>query len=121
MIKNLFYYYSIYRTGRRPPPPSEGSSSPPPPPPPPPPPGSRHTLCSPRNSPRMNRKHHQTSASLATTPTQSTLSPEFPVETFPSSSSRSNGLDRVLLERNLERLLQERNSHPEENRNELGR
>lgn len=112
---------SFLRTGRRPPPPSEGSSSPPPPPPPPPPPGSRHTLCSPRNSPRMNRKHHQTSVSLATTPTQSTLSPEFPVEAFPSSSSRSNGLDRVLLERNLERLLQERSSHPEESRNELGR
>nr|XP_033197381.1 prickle planar cell polarity protein 3-like isoform X1 [Bombus vancouverensis nearcticus] len=112
---------SFLRTGRRPPPPSEGSSSPPPPPPPPPPPGSRHTLCSPRNSPRMNRKHHQTSASLATTPTQSTLSPEFPTEGFPSSSSKPSGLDRVLLERNLERLLQERSSHPEENRNELGR
>ncbi|XP_033350216.1 prickle planar cell polarity protein 3-like isoform X1 [Bombus vosnesenskii] len=112
---------SFLRTGRRPPPPSEGSSSPPPPPPPPPPPGSRHTLCSPRNSPRMNRKHHQTSASLATTPTQSTLSPEFPTEGFPSSGSKPSGLDRVLLERNLERLLQERSSHPEENRNELGR
>ncbi|XP_043586205.1 protein prickle-like isoform X1 [Bombus pyrosoma] len=112
---------SFLRTGRRPPPPSEGSSSPPPPPPPPPPPGSRHTLCSPRNSPRMNRKHHQTSASLATTPTQSTLSPEFPTEGFPSSGSKPSGLDRVLLERNLERLLQERSSHPEESRNELGR
>ncbi|XP_043520926.1 protein prickle-like isoform X1 [Frieseomelitta varia] len=112
---------SFLRTGRRPPPPSEGSSSPPPPPPPPPPPGSRHTLCSPRNSPRMNRKHHQTSASLATTPTQNTLNPEFPNEGFPSSGSRPSGLDRVLLERNLERLLQERSSHSEENHNELGR
>ncbi|XP_014474871.1 PREDICTED: protein prickle-like isoform X2 [Dinoponera quadriceps] len=99
---------------------SEGSSSPPPPPPPPPPPGSRHTLGSPRNSPRMTRKQ-QASASLATTPTQSTLSPEFVVEGFPSSGSRPSGLDRVLLERNLERLLQERGSHPDENRNELGR
>ncbi|XP_076285997.1 uncharacterized protein LOC143211847 isoform X1 [Lasioglossum baleicum] len=112
---------SFLRTGRRPPPTSEGSSSPPPPPPPPPPPGSRHTLGSPRNSPRMTRKHHQTSASLATTPTQSTVSPEFTVDGFPSSGSRTGGLDRVLLERNLERLLQERSSHPEENRSELGR
>lgn len=100
---------------------SEGSSSPPPPPPPPPPPGSRHTLGSPRNSPRMTRKHQQVSASLATTPTQSILSPEFVVEGFPSSGSRPSGLDRVLLERNLERLLQERGSHPDENRSELGR
>ncbi|CAK9829098.1 Protein prickle [Anthophora retusa] len=112
---------SFLRTGRRPPPPSEGSSSPPPPPPPPPPPGSRHTLGSPRNSPRMNRKHHQTSTSLATTPTQGTINPEFTAEGFPSSGSRPSGLDRVLLERNLERLLQERSSHPEENRTELGR
>ncbi|XP_076386352.1 uncharacterized protein LOC100878796 isoform X4 [Megachile rotundata] len=112
---------SFLRTGRRQPPTSEGSSSPPPPPPPPPPPGSRHTLSSPRNSPRMTRKHHQTSTSLATTPTQSTLSPEFTAEGFPSSGSRPSGLDRVLLERNLERLLQERTSHPEENRSELGR
>ncbi|XP_017885841.1 protein prickle-like isoform X1 [Ceratina calcarata] len=112
---------TFLRNARRPPPPSESSSSPPPPPPPPPPPGSRHTLGSPRSSPRMNRRHHQTSASLATTPTQSTLSPEFPPEGFPSSGSRPSGLDRVLLERNLERLLQERSSHPEENHNELGR
>ncbi|XP_076623297.1 uncharacterized protein LOC143342877 isoform X2 [Colletes latitarsis] len=112
---------SFLRTGRRQPPASEGSSSPPPPPPPPPPPGSRHTLGSPRNSPRMTRKHHQTSASLATTPTQSTINPEFTAEGFPSSGSRPSGLDRVLLERNLERLLQERSSHPEENRSELGR
>lgn len=100
---------------------SEGSSSPPPPPPPPPPPGSRHTLGSPRNSPRMTRKHQQVSASLATTPTQSILSPEFVAEGFPSSGSRPSGLDRVLLERNLERLLQERGTHPDENRSELGR
>ncbi|XP_076171056.1 uncharacterized protein LOC143148534 isoform X3 [Ptiloglossa arizonensis] len=112
---------SFLRTGRRPPPASEGSSSPPPPPPPPPPPGSRHTLGSPRNSPRMTRKHHQTSASLVSTPTQGTLNPEFTAEGFPSSGSRPSGLDRVLLERNLERLLQERSSHPEENRSELGR
>ncbi|XP_012055468.1 PREDICTED: protein espinas-like [Atta cephalotes] len=103
---------------------SEGSSSPPPPPPPPLPPGSRHTLGSPRNSPRMTRRHQQISASLATTPTQSTqnaLSPEFSAEGLPSSGSRPSGLDRVLLERNLERLLQERGSHPDENCNELGR
>ncbi|KAG5313248.1 PRIC1 protein, partial [Acromyrmex insinuator] len=103
---------------------SEGSSSPPPPPPPPLPPGSRHTLGSPRNSPRMTRRHQQISASLATTPTQSTqnaLSPEFGAEGLPSSGSRPSGLDRVLLERNLERLLQERGSHPDENCNELGR
>ncbi|XP_032671338.1 protein prickle-like isoform X3 [Odontomachus brunneus] len=113
---------SFLRTGRRQTvATSEGSSSPPPPPPPPPPPGSRHTLGSPRNSPRMTRKHQQVSASLATTPTQSTLSPEFVVEGFPSSGSRPSGLDRVLLERNLERLLQERGSHPDENRSELGR
>ncbi|XP_076684409.1 uncharacterized protein LOC143377201 isoform X4 [Andrena cerasifolii] len=112
---------SFLRTGRRPPPTSEGSSSPPPPPPPPPPPGSRHTLGSPRNSPRMTRKHHQTSTSLVTTPTQSTLAPEFTADGFPSSGSRPGGLDRVLLERNLERLLQERSSNPEENRSELGR
>ncbi|TGZ48196.1 Protein prickle [Temnothorax longispinosus] len=103
---------------------SEGSSSPPPPPPPPLPPGSRHTLGSPRNSPRMTRRHQQISASLATTPTQSTqnaLSPEFGAEGLPSSGSRPSGLDRVLLERNLERLLQERGSHPDENCSELGR
>ncbi|KYN18686.1 Protein prickle [Trachymyrmex cornetzi] len=103
---------------------SEGSSSPPPPPPPPLPPGSRHTLGSPRNSPRMTRRHQQISASLATTPTQSTqnaLSPEFGAEGLPSSGSRPSGLDRVLLERNLERLLQERSSHPDENCSELGR
>lgn len=103
---------------------SEGSSSPPPPPPPPLPPGSRHTLGSPRNSPRMTRRHQQISASLATTPTQSTqnaLNPEFGAEGLPSSSSRPSGLDRVLLERNLERLLQERGSHPDENCSELGR
>ncbi|KAM0724711.1 Protein prickle [Formica fusca] len=98
---------------------SEGSSSPPPPPPLPP--GSRHTLGSPRNSPRMTRRHQQVSASLATTPTQNILSPEFVAEGIPSSGSRPSGLDRVLLERNLERLLQERGSHPEENRSELGR
>lgn len=100
---------------------SEDSSSPPPPPPPPPLPGSRHTLGSPRNSPRMPRKHQQISTSLATTPIQSTLSPEFSTEGFPSSGSRPSGLDRVLLERNLERLLQERSPYPDENRNELGR
>ncbi|XP_066601433.1 protein prickle-like isoform X2 [Prorops nasuta] len=113
------------RTGRRQPvAPSEGSSSPPPPPPPPPPmPGSRHTLGSPRNSPRLPRKH-QISTSLASTPTHthSTLSPEFTTDTFSAcSGSRSGGLDRVLLERNLERLLQERNSHSGENKDELGR
>ncbi|XP_011148250.1 protein espinas isoform X1 [Harpegnathos saltator] len=114
---------SFLRTGRRQAvATSEGSSSPPPPPPPPPPPGSRHTLGSPRSSPRMSRKHQQVSASLATTPTQSTLSPEFVVEGFPTSGSRPSGLDRVLLERNLERLLQERGSlNPDDNRSELGR
>ncbi|XP_072746125.1 uncharacterized protein [Anoplolepis gracilipes] len=98
---------------------SEGSSSPPPPPPLPP--GSRHTLGSPRNSPRMTRRHQQVSASLATTPTQNILSPDFATEGLPSSGSRPSGLDRVLLERNLERLLQERGSHADENRSELGR
>lgn len=120
-IYHFFCDCYCYRTSRRPPPPSEGSTSPPPPPPPPPPPGSRHTLGSPRNSPRLNRKHHQASNSLATTPTQSTLSPEFMPDGFPSSGSKTNGLDRVLLERNLEKLLQDRSSHPEENGNELGR
>ncbi|XP_036141925.1 protein espinas isoform X2 [Monomorium pharaonis] len=100
---------------------SEGSSSPPPPPPPPLPPGSRHTLGSPRNSPRMTRRHQQMSASLATTPTQNTMNPEFGAEGLSSSGSRPSGLDRVLLERNLERLLQERGSHPDENCSELGR
>ncbi|XP_012227795.1 protein espinas isoform X2 [Linepithema humile] len=100
---------------------SEDSSSPPPPPPPPLPPGSRHTLGSPRSSPRMIRRHQQVSASLATTPTQSALSPDFVTEGLPSSGSRPSGLDRVLLERNLERLLQERGSHSDENRSELGR
>ena len=123
MIKsNIFLFF---RSGRRQTMvTSEGSSSPPPPPPPPLPPGSRHTLGSPRNSPRMTRRHQQISASLATTPTQSTqnaLSPEFGAEGLPSSGSRPSGLDRVLLERNLERLLQERGSHPDENCNELGR
>jgi hypothetical protein len=99
---------------------SEGSSSPPPPPPPPLPPGSRHTLGSPRSSPRMTKRHHQVSASLATTPTQSTLNPEF-AEGLPSSGSKASGLDRVLLERNLEKLLQERGSHSDENHSELGR
>lgn len=72
----------------------------------------------------MTRRHQQISASLATTPTQSTqnaLNPEFGAEGLPSSGSRPSGLDRVLLERNLERLLQERGSHPDENCSELGR
>ncbi|KAL0108350.1 hypothetical protein PUN28_015112 [Cardiocondyla obscurior] len=103
---------------------SEGSSSPPPPPPPPLPPGSRHTLGSPRNSPRMIRRHQQMSVSLATTPTQSpqnALNSEFGAEELTSSGSRPSGLDRVLLERNLERLLQERGSNADENCSELGR
>lgn len=69
----------------------------------------------------MIRRHQQVSASLATTPTQNILNPEFAAEGLTSSGSRPSGLDRVLLERNLERLLQERGSHPDENRNELGR
>ncbi|XP_035726176.1 protein espinas-like isoform X1 [Vespa mandarinia] len=112
---------SFLRGRRQTVPTSEGSSSPPPPPPPPPPPGSRHVSGSLRNSPRLTRKHQQVSSSIATTPTQSTLSPEFPTEGFSTSGSRGGGLDRVLLERNLERLLQERGSHPEENRSDLGR
>ncbi|XP_024938824.1 protein prickle isoform X2 [Cephus cinctus] len=102
------------RGGRRQAPPSEGSSSPPPPP------ASRHTLGSPRNSPRMPRKQ-QSAASVATTPTQGTSSADFPGEALSSGGSRPGGLDRVLLERNLERLLQERNSLPEEAPAELGR
>lgn len=69
----------------------------------------------------MTRRHQQVSASLATTPTQNILTPEFVAEGLSSSGSRPSGLDRVLLERNLERLLQERGSHAEENRSELGR
>jgi len=68
----------------------------------------------------MTKRHHQVSASLATTPTQSTLNPEF-AEGLPSSGSKASGLDRVLLERNLEKLLQERGSHSDENHSELGR
>ncbi|XP_046745224.1 protein prickle-like isoform X2 [Diprion similis] len=102
---------------RQPPPASEGSSSPPPPP------ASRHTLGSPRNSPRMPRKHQQTSsASVATTPTQAVPSTvDFSGDGLGSGGSRPGGLDRVLLERNLERLLQERGSLPEETPTELGR
>lgn len=69
----------------------------------------------------MIRKHQQVSISLATTPTQSVLAPEFAAEGFPSSGSRPGGLDRVLLERNLERLLQEHGTHPDENHSELER
>ncbi|CAD6238660.1 GSCOCG00008507001-RA-CDS [Cotesia congregata] len=102
-----------------PPTPSEGSSSPP---------LSTtrhhtiaHTSGSARNSPRVSRKHYQGSTSLATTPTQiSTF--DFTCESLPNAGSRSAGLDRVILERNLERLLQERNTHTEEtNPSELGR
>ncbi|XP_043274939.1 protein espinas-like isoform X2 [Venturia canescens] len=103
------------RAGRKAPTPSEGSSSPPPPPP-----TTRHVISSARNSPRMPRKHYQGSASLATTPTQASVL-EFPAEPLPGAGSRSGGLDRVILERNLERLLQERNTHPEETPSELGR
>ncbi|KAK0173187.1 hypothetical protein PV328_006423 [Microctonus aethiopoides] len=114
---------------RKPPPPtpSEGSSSPPPPlssaittmtm-------STRHTLHSnsARNSPRVSRKHYQGSASLATTPTQINTNIEFGSETLSGNGSRAGGLDRVILERNLERLLQERNTHSEENNpTELGR
>ncbi|KAK0168113.1 hypothetical protein PV327_001946 [Microctonus hyperodae] len=114
---------------RKPPPPtpSEGSSSPPPPlssatttmtm-------STRHTLHSnsARNSPRVSRKHYQGSASLATTPTQINTNIEFGSETLTGNGSRAGGLDRVILERNLERLLQERNTHSEENNpTELGR
>lgn len=114
--------YIIFRQSRKPPPPtpSEGSSSPPPPPPM----STRHTLhtSSARNSPRVPRKHYQGSASLATTPTQVTSSADFGTETIPGTGSRPGGLDRVILERNLERLLQERTTHPEEsNPTELGR
>ncbi|XP_048509003.1 protein prickle-like isoform X2 [Athalia rosae] len=103
------------RLVRRQPPPSEGSSSPPPPP------ASRHTLGSPRNSPRMPRKH-QGSVSVATTPTQGVSTVDFTgSETLGAGGSRAGGLDRVLLERNLERLLQERSTLPEETPTELGR
>ncbi|XP_011503494.1 PREDICTED: protein prickle-like [Ceratosolen solmsi marchali] len=90
-----------------------------------------HDFGSPRNSPRMSRKHHQqqqqqqqhqqqVSISLAGTPTFSaTTASEFGTGT--DAGSRSGGLDRVLLERNLERLLQERGSQAEESTTELGR
>ena len=84
---------------------------------------SRHTLGSPRNSPRMNRKQprQHVSVSLATTPTQGTTTVDFPGEGVPGTGSKLGGLDRVLLERNLDRLLQERGSHPEETSSDLGR
>ncbi|XP_074094735.1 protein prickle isoform X2 [Cotesia typhae] len=115
---------SFLKQNRKLPPstPSEGSSSPP---------LSttrHHTIAhstlhigSARNSPRVSRKHYQGPTSLATTPTQiSTF--DFACESLPNAGSRSAGLDRVILERNLERLLQERNTHTEEiNPSELGR
>lgn len=70
----------------------------------------------------MTKRHQQVSVSLATTPTQAILNPEFvAAEGLASSGSKANGLDRVLLERNLERLLQERGSHSDESHSELGR
>ncbi|KAG8041323.1 hypothetical protein G9C98_002311 [Cotesia typhae] len=100
---------SFLKQNRKLPPstPSEGSSSPP---------LSttrHHTIAhstlhigSARNSPRVSRKHYQGPTSLATTPTQiSTF--DFACESLPNAGSRSAGLDRVILERNLERLLQE--------------
>ncbi|XP_012284242.1 protein prickle isoform X2 [Orussus abietinus] len=126
---------SFPRAGRRQPPPSEGSSSPPPPPPSLA--SSRHPMGSPRNSPRMPRKQQhqhqqhrqqqqqqrrfQDSLSLATTPTQGTSTVDFPGDALGTSGSRASGLDRVLLERNLERLLQERSTFTEEAHGELGR
>lgn len=80
-----------------------------------------HTSGSARNSPRMPKKHYQGSISLATTPTQVNTGVDFSSENLPSGGSRSGGLDRVILERNLERLLQERTTHPEETPTELGR
>lgn len=113
----IFASGCCFRASRKAPTTSEGSSSPPPPPP-----MARHTIGSARNSPRMPRKHHQGSASLATTPTQATSVLEFAADgVLPGTGSRPGGLDRVILERNLERLLQERSSHPEETPNELGR
>ncbi|XP_063987976.1 protein prickle-like isoform X1 [Diachasmimorpha longicaudata] len=106
------------RQARKAPPTSEGSSSPPPPPT-----TRHHTLHAPgsaRNSPRLTRKHYQASVSLATTPTQVNVG-DFGSEGLPSAGSRPGGLDRVILERNLERLLQERTPHPEEAPTEFGR
>jgi hypothetical protein len=60
------------------------------------------------------------SVSLAGTPTfAETAGSDF--GTGADAGSRSGGLDRVLLERNLERLLQERGSQVEESTTELGR
>lgn len=71
----------------------------------------------------MTRKQPRqpVSVSLVTTPTQGTTTVDFPGEGLPGTGSKSGGLDRVLLERNLERLLQERGSHTEETDNDLGR
>ncbi|XP_014204315.1 protein espinas-like [Copidosoma floridanum] len=110
----------------------------------------RHGFGSPRNSPRSSRRHHHQyqqhhspyrqlppppahqqphSVSLQGTPTHSP-SPAPPASLNGAESetgsaapngSRSGALDRVLLERNLERLLQERNAQPEESTGELGR
>lgn len=96
---------------------SEGSSSPPLS-------IKHHTLNPPlsaRNSPRMTRKHHQVSVSLATTPTQINTTIDFGSDNSNNCGSRGTGLDRVILERNLERLLQEKSTHPEETPTELGR
>ncbi|XP_051176204.1 protein prickle-like isoform X2 [Leptopilina boulardi] len=103
---------------RKPTPPSEGSLSPPPPPS-----ISRHTLGSPRNSPRFIRKQprQRVSVSLATTPTHGTTSVDFSSGELSGVGSRSEGLDRVLLERNLEKILQERGSHSQEMSSDKGR
>ncbi|XP_043481208.1 protein prickle-like isoform X2 [Leptopilina heterotoma] len=136
-------YCSIACSKGEPPTPSDSSAGPPPPPPPiylriprrqpqpssegssspPPPPNSRHTLGSPRNSPRLIRKQprQRVAASLATTPTHGTTTAEILNEDLPSGSSRFGGLDRVLLNRNLEKLVQERVTHSEDISNDTER
>ncbi|XP_023314156.1 protein prickle-like, partial [Trichogramma pretiosum] len=113
----------------------------------------RHGFGSPRNSPRMARKHNgshhsnsqqqsnitqltqqhqqqqQTSAagSLASTPPPSLVPPGttttngLDLNLSNGGTERPGALDRVLLERNLERLLQERGSQSDESTAELGR
>ncbi|XP_034940659.1 protein prickle-like isoform X2 [Chelonus insularis] len=107
-----------------PPTPSEGSSSPPLPT------STRHLLhtsSSAKNSPRLIRKqYHQGSTSLATTPGPASSSDHHDEdntsENLTTLESRSGGLDRIILERNLERLLQDRNTNTEETDSpELGR
>lgn len=74
---------------------------------------------SPKNSPRVIRKCSKPRGthSLAGTPTNS--GNEFGSDR--ESNLRMGGLDRVLLERNLEKLLQEQDTQMDETVGELGR